>query len=83
MSCSNKKKSTDLYFVFEVGAYFGHSVVAVDLNRDGYDDLVVGAPYYTGQLRDQGQVYTYINTQNVSKRTHDKLLLIIIVIIIE
>ncbi|XP_065840307.1 integrin alpha-V-like [Oscarella lobularis] len=48
----------------QVGAYFGHSVVAVDLNRDGYDDLVVGAPYYTGQLRDQGQVYTYINTQN-------------------
>eukprot|EP00118_Oscarella_pearsei_P025366 m.308055 g.308055 ORF g.308055 m.308055 type:complete len:1044 (+) comp43326_c0_seq1:101-3232(+) len=50
----------------QVTSYFGHTVVAADLNKDGFDDLLVGAPYYTGSLRDQGRVYSYINSQKSS-----------------
>ncbi|XP_077555289.1 integrin alpha-PS2-like [Haemaphysalis longicornis] len=40
--------------------YFGASLLAIDLNRDGVDDLLVGAPLYTvdgGQ--DEGRVYVF------------------------
>ena len=30
-----------------IGGRFGQSVCAVDLDRDGYDDLVIGAPLYS------------------------------------
>ncbi|XP_052797585.1 integrin alpha-6-like [Mya arenaria] len=43
---------------------FGHEVLAVDLNNDGYDDLVVGCPYYFNEsdssIRVGGAVYVYI-----------------------
>ena len=32
---------------FQYGEKFGHSLCAVDINGDGYDDLVVGAPYHS------------------------------------
>ena len=32
---------------FQYGERFGHSLCAVDINNDGYDDLVVGAPYHS------------------------------------
>ncbi|XP_046616678.1 integrin alpha-PS2 isoform X1 [Neodiprion virginianus] len=31
----------------QMGAYFGYSVIACDVNGDGLDDLVVGAPMFT------------------------------------
>ncbi|XP_015793178.1 integrin alpha-PS2 [Tetranychus urticae] len=30
-----------------MGAYFGYSLASADLNRDGLDDLIIGAPFYT------------------------------------
>ena len=32
-----------------IGGRFGQSVCAVDLDEDGYDDLVVGAPLYSDE----------------------------------
>lgn len=29
-----------------IGSYFGHTLIASDLNMDGFDELIVGAPLY-------------------------------------
>lgn len=31
----------------QMGAYFGYSVASGDIDGDGLDDLIVGAPMYT------------------------------------
>lgn len=49
----------------QMGSYFGSSLCAVDLNRDGLSDLLVGAPMFS-EVRDEGQVTVYINRGNVS-----------------
>ena len=47
-----------------MGEYYGFSLAAVDLNGDGLDELLVGAPMYspTGSP-EAGQVYVYQNNQ--------------------
>lgn len=51
------------------GSYFGASLCCTDINNDGLDDLLVGAPTFVennGPLPyDQGAVYIYI-TKEVS-----------------
>ncbi|XP_064409208.1 integrin alpha-9 [Latimeria chalumnae] len=47
----------------KMGSYFGSSLCAVDLNSDGFSDLLVGAPMFT-DIRDEGQVTVYINRGN-------------------
>ena len=32
---------------YQIGERFGHSLCAVDITGDGYDDLVVGAPLHS------------------------------------
>jgi hypothetical protein len=44
----------------QVGAYYGTSVDgAGDVNRDGYGDIVVGAPYFDNGNTDEGRTYSY------------------------
>lgn len=31
----------------QLGAYFGYSICVVDVDGDGLDDLIIGAPMYT------------------------------------
>ncbi len=46
---------------------FGHALAVVDMNNDGYDELIVGAPFYdayvtypvTGTAKDAGKIYVY------------------------
>uniref|UniRef100_A0A8C7VZH2 Integrin, alpha 9 n=1 Tax=Oncorhynchus mykiss TaxID=8022 RepID=A0A8C7VZH2_ONCMY len=49
--------------IFQMGSYFGSSLCAVDLNRDGLSDLLVGAPMHS-TLRDEGQVSVYLSKGN-------------------
>ena len=63
-------QSAELPFDFELkgeqmGSYYGHSLLCQDMNGDGIDDLVVGAPWYTiydDQKKgrpDIGRIYFY------------------------
>ncbi|KAL0197446.1 hypothetical protein M9458_005986, partial [Cirrhinus mrigala] len=59
----------------QVGSYFGSSVAVVDLNNDGWKDLIVGAPYYFDRKKDEGgAVYVYMN-QNGSFRPNADVIL--------
>ena len=47
----------------QIGASFGSAVAACDINRDGLDDLIVGAPTHSGGRNklNTGRVYILIN----------------------
>jgi hypothetical protein len=47
----------------QVGAGFGGAVSSAgDVNGDGYDDVVVAAPWYDGGHTDEGRVYLYLGS---------------------
>ena len=51
----------------QYGSYFGATLCAVDVNNDGFDDLLVGAPFYNQGLGDEGSVSLFLNLRNVRK----------------
>ncbi|XP_036407895.1 integrin alpha-3-like isoform X1 [Megalops cyprinoides] len=58
----------------QVGSYFGNSITVTDLNSDGWNDLIVGAPFYFDRKKEKGgAVYVYMNEngsfKNVSTLT--------------
>ena len=54
------------------GAYFGTSVAtAGDVNGDGYDDVIVGAPGYSNGQSGEGAVFVYYGSSSGLKDKHD------------
>ncbi|XP_036946134.1 integrin alpha-3-like isoform X1 [Acanthopagrus latus] len=46
----------------QTGSYFGNAVATADLNNDGWNDLLVGAPFYFHRQQELGgAVYVYMN----------------------
>ncbi|KAM7029899.1 integrin alpha-3 [Acridotheres tristis] len=46
----------------QVGSYFGSALALADLNSDGWQDLVVGAPFYFERKQEVGgAVFVYMN----------------------
>ncbi|XP_042305701.1 LOW QUALITY PROTEIN: integrin alpha-5 [Sceloporus undulatus] len=49
----------------QMAAYFGYAVAATDINNDGLDDLLIGAPLFMektedGRVQEVGRVYIYL-----------------------
>lgn len=60
----------------QVGSYFGSAIALADLNNDGWQDLLVGAPYYFEQKEEiGGAVYVFMNQAGTSFPAQPSLLL--------
>uniref|UniRef100_A0A336MXS4 CSON002754 protein n=1 Tax=Culicoides sonorensis TaxID=179676 RepID=A0A336MXS4_CULSO len=61
-----RDKTMKIYREFEsqqMGEYFGYSLLAEDINNDGYPDLLIGAPMHSkNSYFESGAVYIYLNT---------------------
>ncbi|XP_075299723.1 integrin alpha-IIb isoform X2 [Opisthocomus hoazin] len=44
----------------QVASYFGHTVAVADVNGDGRDDVLVGAPLYMARRGEVGRLYLYL-----------------------
>ncbi|KAL0992722.1 hypothetical protein UPYG_G00097450 [Umbra pygmaea] len=61
----------------QVASYFGHSVAVSDINNDGKDDILIGAPLYMTRVSGQqwkevGQVSVFLRTDGYLKFKLDK-----------
>ncbi|KAJ8404297.1 hypothetical protein AAFF_G00340700 [Aldrovandia affinis] len=68
----NSKQKLQVFHTFygsQVTAYFGHSVAVTDINNDGRDDILIGAPLFMEQQSSQhlnqvGQVWVYLQREH-------------------
>lgn len=57
--------------VLQIGSYYGSEITSVDIDGDGVTDvLLVGAPMYFSEGREQGRVYVYNLRQVPLRRGH-------------
>lgn len=59
----------------QIGAYFGYSLAAVDMDGDKLDDLVIGAPMYTESNNEgdyeTGRIYVVYQGTEVNIHCYD------------
>ncbi|KAG7202815.1 hypothetical protein KM043_009972 [Ampulex compressa] len=61
---SNQKMSVKMLLNGQQhGEYFGASLATCDVNNDGKDELIVGAPLWNKEV-DEGRIYIYTGKQN-------------------
>jgi hypothetical protein len=59
----------------QVNAQMGTSVSSAgDVNKDGYSDILIGAPYHDGGQTDEGAVFVYLGSQAGISETPSKSL---------
>ena len=56
----------------QIGAYFGYTIATCDINGDGLDDILIGAPMWTdfslmGKF-ETGRVYVVYQNKDVSSQ---------------
>ncbi|KAK5648902.1 hypothetical protein RI129_003794 [Pyrocoelia pectoralis] len=54
---------------YQYGEYFGAALCAGDINEDGYDDLIVGAPFYTSTKYNEGRIFVFLGSGKGSLET--------------
>jgi hypothetical protein len=68
----------------QIGSYFGYSLCVVDVDGDGKDDLIIGAPMYTTPNNEgkyeNGMVYVMLQSVS-SAETHQNFNILLIKII--
>ncbi|KAK3520815.1 hypothetical protein QTP70_032382 [Hemibagrus guttatus] len=56
----------------QVGSYFGNSIAIIDINNDGWKELIVGAPFYFDRRGEEGgAVYVFMNENGSFKPKTD------------
>ncbi|XP_010872704.2 integrin alpha-3 [Esox lucius] len=59
----------------QTGSYFGNSLAIADFNNDGWNDLIVGAPFYFDRKKEHGgAVYIYMNKNGSFQQKSDVIL---------
>ncbi|KAL4660480.1 integrin alpha-3 [Arapaima gigas] len=64
LAMKNDNNLKPLIYIFgeQVGSYFGNSIATTDLDNDGWNDLIVGAPFYFDRKEEKGgAVYIFKN----------------------
>ncbi|VDH98859.1 integrin alpha 9 [Mytilus galloprovincialis] len=75
-TCPTVKSNTSVKFLYysendkgHSGSGFGSSIIFEDINGDGLDDLLVGAPLQYNDVLDSGVVYIYYGDTDVTEYT--------------
>ncbi|XP_078394578.1 integrin alpha-8 [Cetorhinus maximus] len=76
--------ATDMTFILnftgeQMASYFGYTVAVSDINNDGLDDVLVGAPLFMdresdGKLKEVGLVYLYLQEEEFLFKDPQRLL---------
>ncbi|WP_332470259.1 FG-GAP repeat protein [Leptospira abararensis] len=69
---SQNTTSANFTYISAVSDNFGSHTVAGDVNGDGYQDLVIGAPYYSSRL---GRIYLFLSNFGTLPNTPQQYLI--------
>lgn len=69
----NERVSWPNYEYRQIAEHFGSTLAAADINGDGFEDLLVGAPNANEDSYDNGKVYVFISNKHNRFELHQTL----------